>query len=281
MKYNKIRAAVFDMDGVLWEGSHALDGLTDIFDWLHEQRIPYILATNNSSKTAADYVAKLAGMGVDGVDEARIVTSSSATAEYLAKRYPAGTKVHVLGMNGIRRALTDAGFDVDDDAPEVEVVVSGIDFELTYEKLKRTALRLNSDAAFYATNADKTFPSPEGLIPGAGSLLAALETASGRQATVIGKPNAPMYEIALDRLGTAPSETLMVGDRLDTDIAGAFALGMPSVLLFSGVTTPEMLITSDIQPDVAYEDMPSLVRAWAGDAWWVEQRKRKRTQSAR
>lgn len=281
MKYNKIRAAVFDMDGVLWEGSHALDGLTDIFDWLHGQHIPYILATNNSSKTPADYVAKLAGLGVEGVDEARIVTSSSATAAYLAKRYPAGTKVHVLGMNGIRRALEDVGFDVDDHAPEVEIVVSGIDFELTYDKLKRAALYLNSDAAFYATNADKTFPSPEGLIPGAGSLLAALETASGRTATVIGKPNAPMYEIALDRLGTAASETLMVGDRIDTDITGAQALGMPTVLLFTGVTSPEMLITSAIQPDVAYEDMPSLVRAWAGDAWWVEQRKRKRTQSPR
>jgi len=280
MKYNKIRAAVFDMDGVLWEGNRALDGLTDMFDWLHGQGIPYILATNNSSKTPADYVTKLAGMDVHGVDESRIVTSSIATAAYLAKRYPAGTKVHVLGMNGLRHALQEVGFDVDDEALEVEVVVSGIDFELTYEKLKQAALRLHSDAAFICTNPDKTFPSTEGIIPGAGSLLAALETASGRQATVIGKPHAPMYQIALERLGTAPAETLMVGDRLDTDIDGALAMGMPTALLFSGVTTPEMLITSPIQPDVAYEDMPSLVRAWAGDAWWVEQRKRKRTQSA-
>lgn len=280
MKYTKIRAAVFDMDGVLWEGSRALDGLTDIFDWLHGQRIPYILATNNSSTTPADYVAKLTRLGVNGVDESHIVTSSNATAAYLAKRYPAGTKVHVLGMNGIRRALEDVGFDVDDHASQVDIVVCGIDFELTYEKLKQATLRLQSEAAFYATNPDKTFPSTEGVIPGAGSLLAALETASGRTATVIGKPYAPMYEIALNRLGTAPSETLMVGDRIDTDIAGAQALGMPTVLLFTGVTTPEMLITSAIQPDVAYEDMPSLVRAWAGDAWWVEQRKRKRTQSA-
>ncbi len=279
MKYSKIRAAVFDMDGVLWEGHRALNGLTDVFDWLHGQRIPYVLATNNSSKTPADYVAKLAGMGVHGVDESRIVTSSIATAAYLAKRYPAGTKVHVLGMEGIRRALADAGFDVDDRAPEVEIVVSGIDFELTYEKLKQATLRLQGDAAFYCTNPDKTFPSTEGIIPGAGSLLAALETASGRTATVIGKPNAPMFEIALERLGTAPSETLMVGDRLDTDIAGGLAMGMPTALLFSGVTVPEMLVTSPIQPDVAYEDMPSLLRAWAGDAWWLEQRKRKRAQS--
>lgn len=279
MKYNKIRGAIFDMDGVLWVGNQALPGLNDLFDWLHEQRIPYALATNNSSQTAADYIEKLAGMGVHGVDASRIITSASATAEYLAKRYPAGTKVHVLGMQGIRRALEDVGFDVDDAAPEVDLVVCGIDFALTYDKLKAATLRLHGDADFYATNPDKTFPTPEGIIPGAGSILAALEAAAGRTATVIGKPYAPMFEVALERMGVPASETLMVGDRLDTDIAGAELLGIATVLLFTGVTQPEALITSEIQPTVAYEDLPALVRAWAGDAWWVEQRKRKRGQS--
>lgn len=275
MKFTKIAAAIFDMDGVLWIGNQALAGLQELFTWLEERQIPYVLATNNSTKTPQDYVKKLESMGVNGVTPDHIITSSTATASYMSKRYPAGTPVYVVGMDGLRTALTEAGFDVNPHGA-VQVVVSGGDFELTYDKLKAATFHLHTGADFIGTNPDLTYPLPEGLAPGAGSILAALKAASGREPVVIGKPQPPMFEVALERLGTPAEQTLMVGDRLDTDIAGAKALGLATAVLLTGVTTPETLTMSDVWADVAYEDLPALLRAWAGDDWWMAQVKARR-----
>lgn len=277
MKFSSIKALISDMDGVLWRGEQGLPGLLELFAWLTEHQIPYILATNNSGTTQAEYVAKLARLGVHGVTPDHIVTSAIATADYMRARYPAGTRVYVIGMNGIREALIDSGFDLDDDPGEwAQVVVCGIDFDLTYEKLKRATLHLRHGADFIGTNADRTFPHADGIIPGAGSLLAALQTASDRVPTIIGKPYPAMFEAALLRLGTTPSQTLMIGDRLDTDIQGAQALGMQTALVFTGVTQASDMITSQAWADVAYEDLASLVRAWAGDEWYRAQIKARR-----
>lgn len=268
-----------DMDGVLWRGEAALPGLEDWFAWLREAGIPFALATNNSSNTQADYVAKLARLGIADVPHSSIMTSSTATAAYMQAHYPAGTAVFVLGMKGIREALEQAGFDViaeGDQTTTAQVVVAGIDFELTYARLKRAALLIRAGADFIGTNNDRTFPTPDGLVPGAGSLLAALETATDRQATVIGKPARPMFEAALKHLHTKPAAALMVGDRLDTDIAGAQSVGMQTVLLFTGVTKPKDLTSGDTWPDAAYDDLPALLRAWAGDAWYQARVKTKR-----
>lgn len=281
MKFSKIAALVADMDGVLWRGDQALTGLHELFEWLHESRIPYILATNNSTNTRADYVAKLARLGVPGVSEDHIITSSTATADYMRQQYPAGTRVHIIGMKGLREVLEDAGFDLDEKSLEpVRVVVSGADFELTYDKLKKAALYIRGGADFIGTNGDKTFPTPEGLVPGAGSLIAALMTATDRTPTMIGKPHAPMYEAALRQLNLPADQVLMLGDRLDTDIAGAQAVGMATALVFTGVTQPDDLMNQDVWADVAYEDLPALIRAWAGDDWYRARLKAKRSQRA-
>jgi len=275
MKYSTINAVVLDMDGVLWRGNDPLPGMTELFEWLAEADIPYALATNNSSRTRAMYVEKLAKMGVSGVPEERIVTSGTATADYLQKHYPAGTPVHVLGMDGLRQMLTEAGFDVSgEETPQG--VVAGIDFEMTYERLKVAALHIRAGADFIGTNPDKTFPAPEGLVPGAGSILAALEAATDREPLVIGKPFEPMFTAALDALGTSPENTLMVGDRLNTDVQGAQAAGLKTALLFTGVTTQDDMETSDVWPDVAYEGLPELLKAWAGDAWYLNKMKSRR-----
>jgi 4-nitrophenyl phosphatase len=284
MKFGEVRAAIFDMDGVLWREDEPLPGLDALFDWLRESGTPYALATNNSSRTPAAYVAKLARLGVEGVPERAIITASTATAAHLRARYPAGTRVFALGMDGLRVALEDAGFDLlpADAGPEtsgpVAVVVAGIDFNLTYARLSAAAQYVRAGADFYGTNGDRTYPGPRGLVPGAGSLLAALVAATDRQPVVIGKPAAPMFEAALALLGAPASAALMVGDRLDTDIAGAKALGLRTALLFTGVTAPGDLVAGgdgpDARwPDVAYEDLPALLRAWAGDDWvraWVK-----------
>jgi 4-nitrophenyl phosphatase len=286
LKFSAISGLICDMDGVLWRGDEPLDGLRMLFTWLHEQQIPYMLLTNNSSRTQADYVAKLATMGVEGIRPEQILTSSIATADYMRSRYPAGTRVYALGMGGLRAALEAEGFEVlpsaeaFDSSDPVQVVVSGIDFALTYNQLTTAALHLQYGADFIGTNGDVSFPIPQGESPGAGSILALLKTATGREPVVIGKPAAPMFESALQLMNLPASAVLMLGDRLDTDIKGAQGVGMPTALVLTGVTTADDLIHQQIWADVVYEDLPALVRAWAGDEWFVAWKKAERERAA-
>lgn len=270
MKFHELRGVILDMDGVLWRGDVALPGFADIFAWLAEKQMPYLLATNNSGKTAVQYQEKLAALGVPDVPADRILSSAIATAQWLGKRYPAGTTVYVIGMTGIREALDDSGFDVVGEGQPAELVVVGIDRDLTYAKARHAVRLIHGGAAFFGTNADKTLPDADGIGPGAGSILALIETAAGVAPTVIGKPHRAMFDAAIDALNADPAHVLMVGDRLDTDIAGAQAVGMKTALVLSGVTTPDTLASADVWPDVAYEDLAALVRAWAGDAWMTE-----------
>lgn len=261
MDFSKIQGFVFDMDGVLWRGNQPLPGLAALFELLHSRALPYALATNNSGKSPADYVAKLASMGVPSVPQTAIITSATATAAHLREHYPQGTLVHVLGGDGLRLALADAGFTLADDAAygAVRAVVVGIDWELTYSKLRRATTLIRAGAAFYGTNPDRTFPTPEGLAPGAGSIIAAVATATDVQPQIIGKPHPPMFNAALHLLGTSAAHTVMVGDRLDTDILGAQQAGMRAALVLSGVTTREELATSAIQPDAVFNTLPELL----------------------
>ncbi len=279
MKFSTIQGVIFDMDGVLWHDNTPLAGFYELFAWLKESGIPYAFATNNSSKTPQDYVQKFIKMGVADVPQATIFTSAVATARYLETRYMTGTRLFVFGMNGIRSALDEAGFDVSEGGTEPpQAVVVGIDFNMTYARLKQAALLIRNGADFIATNADKTYPTEQGLAPGASSIVAALETATDQQAEVIGKPARPIFDLVLKFLGTPAPNTLMVGDRLDTDIMGARDAGMKTALLFTGATMPEHLVDpkNDIWADVAYEGLPDLLKAWAGDAWWIKQQKLKR-----
>lgn len=254
-----IKAIISDMDGVLWRGSQALPGMRDFFDFLFEREISFVLATNNSRNTPEDYVEKLASMGVSGIRPCHIVTSGTATAVTLQVQYPAGTRVYVVGGHGLKQLLSDAGFQlVDKDA---ELVVCGIDFDLTYEKLKTATLLIRAGARFIGTNPDSSFPSPEGLVPGAGSILALIESASGCAPTIIGKPERGMFKAALRQAGSKASETLMIGDRIGTDIIGAKALGIQTALVMTGVETEASLRASETQPDLVFAGLPELVEA--------------------
>lgn len=260
MNFADIKAVITDMDGVLWRGDEPLPGLIEFFDTLRARGVPIVLATNNSSKSQADYLHKLAGMGVTGVVEQQIVTSGTATASYLQKHYPPGTRVHVLGGDGLRLILRNAGFTI---VPEdARVVVVGVDFNLTYENLKRACYLIRAGADFIGTNIDATFPMPDGLAPGAGSLIAAVATATGVTPQIMGKPAAAMFQAALDVLGTTAEHTLMIGDRLNTDIEGAMQAGLKAALVLTGVTSlPELEITG-VQPDGVYSGLPDLLAAW-------------------
>ena len=253
------KAIISDMDGVLWRGSQALPGLTEFFARLFEREIAFILATNNSSRSQQDYVDKLAGMGVAGIEPRHIVTSGTATVSFLKARYAAGARLHVLGGDGLKRMLIGAGYELVDAA--ADVVVCGIDFDLTYEKAQTATLLIRAGARFIGTNPDPSFPAPAGLVPGAGSIIAMIAAAAGQPPTIIGKPERAMFDAALRQLGTAPAETLMIGDRIGTDITGAQALGIRTALVLTGVETEASLRASETQPDMVFAGLPALLEA--------------------
>jgi 4-nitrophenyl phosphatase len=260
LNFTDLQGVVADMDGVLWRGDQALPGMADFFAFLRGREIPFVLASNNSSRSQSDYTAKLAKMGIADIQIDQIVTSGTTTVDYLRTTYSPSTRLHVLGGDGLKRMIADAGLQmVDHDA---EVVVAGIDFDLTYERLKRAALQIRAGAVFIGTNDDATFPSTEGLVPGAGSILAALKTATEREPIVMGKPGLAMFHTSLRVLGTQAGRTLMIGDRINTDIEGAQAAGLKTALVLSGVTTVEELAVSAIQPDAVFDHLAALVAAW-------------------
>ncbi len=263
MDFSDIEAIISDMDGVLWRGDMPLPGLHPFFDLLHSRQIPYVLATNNSSKTRQDYIDKLAKMGVAGIDRERIVTSGTATAAYLKKHYDPDVPVHVFGSPALSGMVQDAGFRLTQNG-DARVVVAGIKWDLTYEDLKRTTYILQAGADFIGTNPDTTYPMPEGPAPGTGSMLAALQAASGRDPVVIGKPHPHMFQAALDLLGVPAERVLMVGDRLNTDIVGAARMGLRTALVLSGISDDEELRASSVQPDSVFDDLPALVETLAG-----------------
>lgn len=253
------RYLITDMDGVLWRGKEPMPGLVEFFQFLRQRGVRFVCATNNASTSAEDLAKRLQGWGTD-VQPDEIVTSATATADYLATILPVGSRLYVIGMGGLRAALEQQGFVLADDS--VAAVVVGIDWHLTYNHLKRAALNIRAGAKFIGTNGDRTFPNPEGIIPGNGALLAALEAATEVRPFIVGKPSPTLYQTALNRLEAAPEETLVLGDRLETDILGAVLLGMKSALVLSGVTTREQLIASDYQPDWIFDDIQALMTAW-------------------
>lgn len=229
-----IKALVLDMDGVLWRENDAIGDLSAIFSRFEKSGLQVLCATNNASRTPAQYIEKLAGLGAN-LREEQIITSGMGVAYLLQKRFPQGGPVYVIGEIGLVTALENAGFYVSEKDPVA--VVAGIDRQISFQKLKIATLLIRRGVPFYATNPDRTFPTPEGLIPGAGAILAALVTASDVEPIIAGKPNATLYEFALEKLGTKPEETLAVGDRIETDILGAQRAGLKTALVLSGIAT--------------------------------------------
>jgi 4-nitrophenyl phosphatase len=253
-----VQALIIDMDGVLWHGSTPLPGLVAFFQTLRDLNLRFILATNNASSTQKQYVEKLASMGVS-VSNDEILTSGMATASYLAEHYdPKTTRVFVVGEAGATEPLLAQGFtltgiyevqqDNDPNSQGADIVVSGKDHTLTWDKLATATLNLRAGAKFYATNGDTTLPTERGITHGNGAILAALQVASGVAPIVIGKPEPIMYQQAMKLLQTTPEATIALGDRLETDILGAVNAGIRSIMVLSGVSSQADVTTSPYQP---------------------------------
>jgi 4-nitrophenyl phosphatase len=256
----KTRTVLFDMDGVLYRGSQVLPGARELLAFLDASDVRYACITNNASMTPAEYETKLAKMGIP-MPADLVLTSALVTGHYLRKQYPRGTRVLIVGMGGLREALLGDGHFVEDEATP-ELVVQGADFKLTYDRLKLATLAIRRGARYIATNPDRTFPSEEGLIPGAGAVMAALVAATDAEPLVIGKPAPTMFQVAVDMLGGKPDTTLVIGDRLDTDIGGAINAGLPSLMVLTGVSTRAEAEVGPIRPDVIYNDLPTLLADW-------------------
>ncbi|MCA9993595.1 MAG: HAD-IIA family hydrolase [Anaerolineales bacterium] len=258
-----LTALVLDMDGVLWRGETAMPGLADFFATLRRRQLNFMLATNNATKIATQYTEKLARFGV-AVPPEQILTSAEATAGFLRQQYPAGARIFVVGEQGLHLALAAQGFELLpnngrlDPTARADLVVVGFNRHATYTDMATAAYLIRQGARFIGTNPDKTFPSEIGPLPGAGSLLAFVETGSGQAPTIVGKPGRVLFDEAVRRLGTRPEQTAMVGDRLETDIAGGQNAGLRTILLLSGVTGREELARSPIHPDLVLADITAL-----------------------
>lgn len=258
----EVRGVLFDMDGVIYVGTRPLPGVQEAIDYLTATGRTFLFVTNNASRTPEQFVERLAGMDVY-VRPDQVLGSAEATARWLAAQvaghgWPHGPVV-VVGQDGLKLALQKNGFELTSDPRDAAYAVAGINFQLTYEELANATLAIRGGARFIGTNSDATFPSERGPLPGAGSILALLTTASGQQPLVIGKPNRGMFEQALSRLNLTAGQTLMVGDRYETDIAGAIPLGLWTAGVLTGISTRADFEGAESPPDLIVDDLPDLV----------------------
>ena len=255
---DSLRTLLIDMDGVLYRGPYALPGAAELFAVLRSIGIGHNLITNNSSRTPQQYLNKLAGLGIDVAPE-QLLTTGQATAAYLREICPEGAPVFVIGEEGLVQPVEEAGFWLDDRSPRYVLV--GLDRGFSYEKLKVATHAVMAGAELIASNPDVTFPTDEGLLPGAGAFLAAIYACTGAKPLVIGKPETRTLEIAMRRLGAAPEQTAIIGDRLETDILAGKRAGIGTILVLTGISTRADLESSECQPDYVFEGMPDFIAA--------------------
>jgi len=256
-----VRAVLLDMDGVVYVGNDPLPGVQNLLDYLEATGRQWLFVTNNSSRTPKQFIEKISKMGFRATED-HILSSALATASWLKEEYPDGARLFVIGEEGLRWALERQGFTLVEDYTQAQIVVSGIDFHVRYERLADATLAIHAGARYVATNSDASFPSERGEIPGTGAIIALLQTATGVTPTIIGKPNAGMFEQAMHKLGTTPATTLMVGDRYETDIEGAVRLGLATAAVLTGISPKEQFESAALRPSWIFPGLPELLEAF-------------------
>jgi 4-nitrophenyl phosphatase len=252
-----ISALILDMDGVLWRGSDMIGNLQAIFTHIDQMGLKVIFATNNATRTITQYVSLLSSFGVIA-EPWQVINSATAVTYYLCSKFPNGGPIFIIGEQGVIEACSEHGFYQSDTG--ALAVIGGMDRNLTYEKLKTATLLLRAGVPFIGTNPDLTFPTPDGLVPGTGSILAALTAASDVTPIIVGKPEPLMYQVALERLNIAAEQALVVGDRPQTDIAGAQQIGCRTALVLSGVTNAKQAANWKPSPDIIADDLEKVVQ---------------------
>jgi len=242
------------MDGVIWRGYEPVIDIKALFDRIHQLGCQPFCVTNNATSTVDEYLDKLRNYDVE-LSSDQILTSAEATAEYLEDNIQKGSSVYVIGEEGLKETIAKHGFGISD-RPETDhpsAVVVGLDFNITYKKIYLAANLIREGTLFIGTNPDKTFPMPGGVAPGAGSIISPVEAASGTVPVIIGKPEKYLFQLAMARSGSGPGETLMIGDRLETDILGAQQAGIRTALVLTGIASLEDAENWKPRPDMIGE----------------------------
>ena len=243
------------MDGVLVREEHALPGAAEFLQRLAERERPFLVLTNNSIFTPRDLSARLHRSGLTVPEEA-IWTSALATAAFLSDQQPGGS-AYVIGEAGLTTALHEAGYTLTDVDPDF--VVLGETRTYSFEAIT-TAIRLvERGARFIATNPDATGPSREGSLPATGSVAALITRATGREPYYVGKPNPLMMRSALRAIGAHSENTLMIGDRMDTDVVSGLEAGLQTILVLSGISTRQTVETFPYRPTLVLDSVADLV----------------------
>ena len=254
-----IDAVILDVDGTIVRGENLIPGALTGLRAIDAAGCPRLLFSNNPTRGAAEYGEKLLAHDIE-VDPSSVLTSASVSASYLSDHH-ATDRIYLVGESRLRSILEAAGLTVTTDPTEADVVLGSIDLTFTYEALCDAVAAFERDVAYYGTDPDPIVPGQAGRAPGSGAILGALSAIAGRSPdAILGKPSQIAADAALSRLDADPARTLVVGDRLDTDVALGDRTGMTTVLVRTGVTDADALASSPIEPDYVLDDLGEIAR---------------------
>ncbi|MCS7139217.1 MAG: HAD-IIA family hydrolase [Candidatus Nezhaarchaeota archaeon] len=255
-----VKGVVIDLDGCIYIGDKPIDNVQRTLKVLRAQGVKLLFFTNNTTQTPEEYLEKLKGMDIEASPN-EIMTSGVVAALYIKESY-GPSKVYVIGSRALKELIERYGHSIVDHSPNVVLV--GLDFDFNYQKLAKAVREIRLGAKFIATNTDPTIPVEDGVIPGAGSLVKAVEVASGVKPVVVGKPSKIALRLALARLNLRAKDVLIVGDRLETDIRMGKKFNCKTALVLTGATKEEDLkaIPQKLRPDFvisSLRDLPKLI----------------------
>jgi NagD protein len=251
---NTVKSFITDMDGVLIKGTQIIPGADAFLQRLEELGREYLVLTNNSLRTPRDLAHRLASTGLE-IPAERLYTSAMATASFLQSQRPAGT-AFVIGESGLTQAVHEIGYVITDLDPDY--VVLGETDAYNYENVTRAIRLIDAGARFIATNPDVTGPTEAGIVPGCGAMAALIEKATGKAPFYVGKPNPLMVRSALNYLDVHSEDTVMIGDRMETDIVAGVESGMRTILVLTGVTRREEIERFPYRPTWVVESVAGI-----------------------
>lgn len=246
---------ICDMDGVLYHGNNLLPGAKEFIDWLKKENKNYLFLTNSSERSPKELSQKLLRLGAE-VDERHFYTSALATASFLSSQCENGS-AFVIGDTGLTNALYDVGFTMNNVNPEYVIV--GETRTYNYEKIELAVLLVAKGAKLIGTNPDLTGPMENGIMPATRALISPIELTTGKRAYYIGKPNPLMMREGMKKLGCTADETIIVGDRMDTDIVAGIESGIDTALVLSGVTSKSTIKEFPYRPKYVFEGLKDMV----------------------
>jgi len=256
---DKIRSKkgfICDMDGVIYHGNMLLPGVKEFVEWLIKEEKPFLFLTNSSERTAAELREKLSRLGVE-VDEKVFYTSALATAAFISSQRPNGS-AYIIGEAGLINALYNVGYTMNNIDPDYVIV--GDTHSYSFDKIAHAVKLVLKGAKLIGTNPDITGPVEDGIIPATKALIAPIEIATGRKAYFVGKPNPLMMRIALKKIGCSTEETVIIGDRMDTDIIAGIESEIETCLVLSGITTTDMINNYPYTPDFVLNGVCDIVK---------------------